>query len=179
MKRARARRRSSGGTSNPEVDHLIGRKLSQKYRFAEGAATQKQALAIDPDYQPAKIQLCQDLLRLGDETEGWKLAAEIFSKDGYNVVAYNLITLRDRLAGFRTPRRTTGFVVRMEAREADLYGPRVLALLQRARKTLCEKYGVTLQDPVIVEIFPQQKEFAVRTSACPAPTDCWASASAG
>ncbi len=119
--------------SNPEVDHLIGRKLSQKYRFAEGAALQKQALALDPDYLPAKVQLCQDLLRLGDETEGWKLAAEIFSKDGYNVVAYNLVTLRDRLAGFRTL-EGDGFVVRMDKREADLYGPRVLALLSRAQE---------------------------------------------
>ena len=132
--------------TNPEVDHLIGRKLSQKYRFAEGAALQKQALALDPDYLPAKVQLCQDLLRLGDETEGWKLAAEIFSKDGYNVVAYNLVTLRDRLAGFRTL-EGDGFVVRMDKREADLYGPRVLALLSRARKTLCEKYGVTISEP--------------------------------
>ena len=152
--------------SNPEVDHLIGRKLSQKYRFAEGAALQKQVLALDPDYLPAKIQLCQDLLRLGEETEGWKLAAEIFSKDGYNVVAYNLVTLRDRLAGFRTL-EGDGFVVRMDKREADLYGPRVLALLRRARKTLCEKYGVTISEPVIVEIFPQRKEFAVRTFGLP------------
>ena len=96
---------------------------------------------IDPDYLPAKVQLCQDLLRLGDEAEGWKLAAEIFSKDGYNVVAYNLVTLRDRLAGFRTI-EGDGFVVRMDKREADLYGSRVLALLSRARKTLCEKYEV-------------------------------------
>ena len=124
--------------TNPEVDHLIGRKLSQKYRFAEGAALQKLALALDPDYLPAKVQLCQDLLRLGDEAEGWKLAAEIFSKDGYNVVAYNLVTLRDRLAGFRTL-EGDGFVVRMDKREADLYGPRVLALLSRARKTLVRK----------------------------------------
>ena len=36
--------------TNPEVDHLIGRKLSQKYRFAEGAALQRQALALAPDY---------------------------------------------------------------------------------------------------------------------------------
>ena len=78
-------------STNPEVDHLIGRKLSQKYRFAEGAALQKQALGLDADYLPAKVQLCQDLLRLGEETEGWKLAAEIFSRDGYNVVAYNLV----------------------------------------------------------------------------------------
>ena len=152
--------------SNPEIDHLIGRKLSQKYRFAEGAARQKQALAMDAEYLPAKLQLCQDLLRLGDEADGWKLAAEIFSKDGYNVVAYNLITLRDRLTGFRSL-EDEGLIVRMDAREAELYGPRVLALLRRARKTLVEKYGVTLKEPVIVEVFPQQKEFAVRTFGLP------------
>jgi tetratricopeptide (TPR) repeat protein len=152
--------------ANPEVNHLIGRKLSQKYRFAEGAALQKLVLSADPDFLPAKIQLCQDLLRLGEETEGWKLAAEIFSRDGYNVVAYNLITLRDRLAGFQTL-EGDGFIVRMDKREADLYGPRVLALLSRARKTLCEKYGVTISEPVIVEIFPQHKEFAVRTFGLP------------
>ena len=153
-------------SSNPEVDHIIGRKLSQKYRFAEGAARQKQALETDPNYMPAKIQLCQDLLRLGDEAEGWKLAAEIFSKDGYNVVAYNLITLRERLASFRTLSEE-GLVVRMETREADLYGQRVLSLLKRAKSTLCGRYGVTLTEPVIVEIFPQHKEFAVRTFGLP------------
>jgi tetratricopeptide (TPR) repeat protein len=152
--------------SNPEIDHLIGRKLSQKYRFAEGAARQKQALAMQAEYAPAKLQLCQDLLRLGEEADGWKLAADIFSKDGYNVVAYNLITLRDRLAGFRTL-EDEGLIVRMEAREADLYGQRVLALLRRARKTLVEKFGVTLKEPVIVEVFPQQKEFGVRTFGLP------------
>jgi tetratricopeptide (TPR) repeat protein len=152
--------------SNPEIDHLIGRKLSQKYRFVEGAARQKQTLGVAPNYLPAKIQLCQDLLRLGAETEGWKLAAEIFSTDGYNVVAYNLITLRDRLSGFRTL-QGDGLVVRMEGREAELYGHRVLALLTRARKTLSEKYGVTIAEPVIVEIFPQRKEFAVRTFGLP------------
>ena len=123
---------STRWASNPEVDHLIGRKLSQKYRFAEGAARQKQALEADANFLPAKIQLCQDLLRLGDEAEGWKLAAEIFSKDGYNVVAFNLITLRDRLASFRTL-EDDGFVVRMDKREADLYGQRVVSLLKRAR----------------------------------------------
>ena len=153
-------------SSNPEIDNLIGRKLSQKYRFAEGAARQKQALAMDPEYAPAKLQLCQDLLRLGEEEDGWKLAADIFSKDGYNVVAYNLVTLRDRLADFRTL-EDDGLIVRMVAREASLYGPRVLALLRRARQTLLEKYDVSLKEPVIVEVFPQQKDFGVRTFGLP------------
>ena len=151
---------------NPEVDHLIGRKLSQKYRFAEGSAYQRRALQFDKDYQPAKVQLCQDLLRLGDESEGWKLAAEIFASDAYNVVAFNLTTLRDRIAGFRTL-EGDGFVVRMDPREADLYGRRVVDLLTRARKTLSERYGAEPPTPVIVEIFPQRKEFAVRTFGLP------------
>ena len=51
--------------TNPRVPYLIGRKLSQNYRFREGAALQREALQFDPDYLPAKVQLAQDLLRLG------------------------------------------------------------------------------------------------------------------
>jgi len=43
----------------------------------------------------------------------------------------------------------------------------VLALLRRAKATLCAKYGVTVPDPVIVEVFPQKREFAVRTFGLP------------
>ncbi len=117
--------------SNPEVDSLVGRKLSQKYRFAEGAAYQRKALELDGHYMPAKIQLSQTLLRLGEEAEGWRLVDEIFAKDGYNVVAFNLMNLRDRLATFRMLKED-GLVVKMEPREADLYGPRVMTLLKRA-----------------------------------------------
>jgi tetratricopeptide (TPR) repeat protein len=152
--------------ANPEVDHLIGQKLSQKYRFAEGATYQRQALKFAPTYRPAKVQLCQDLLRLGQEQEGWQLAAEIFEEDKYNVVAYNLSTLHDNLAKFRSL-ENDDFLVRMDDREAQLYGPRVLELLGRAKQTLTEKYDVDLADRIIVEIFPQQKDFAIRTFGLP------------
>lgn len=151
---------------NPEVDHLIGRKLSQDYRFAEGSAYQRRSLEKDKNYLPAKMQLCQDLLRLGEEAEGWKLAAEVFAADGYNIVAHNLVTLRDQLANYRTV-AADGFLLRMEAKEADLYGQRALALLRRARKTLCEKYGVQLERAITVEIFPRKQDFAVRTFGMP------------
>jgi tetratricopeptide (TPR) repeat protein len=152
--------------TNPEVDHTIGRKLSQEYRFKEGAAYQRKALAMDADYRPAKVQLCQDLLRLGQEEEGWQLAAKVFEEDQYNVVAYNLATLHDNLAKFKTL-ETPDFLVRMDDREARIYGTRVLALLARARQTLCKKYDVELAEPITVEIFPQQKDFAIRTFGLP------------
>ncbi|HET7624091.1 MAG TPA: tetratricopeptide repeat protein, partial [Verrucomicrobiae bacterium] len=152
--------------TNPEVDHLIGLKLSRDYRFQEGAAEQRRALEFDPDYLPAKRQLAEDLLRLGQTDEGWKLAEAVHAEDAYDVTAYNLTVLRDTMAKFSTL-TNTHFVVRMSPLEEQLYGDRVLDLLERARKTLCKKYGVELTRRTVVEIFPQQKDFAVATFGMP------------
>jgi tetratricopeptide (TPR) repeat protein len=151
--------------ANPAVDYLIGRKLSQKYRFSEGAAYQRKALDLDADYLPAKIQLAQDLLRLGDE-DGWRLASSVQDRDRYDITAFNLVTLRENIENYRL--LTDGkIMVRMEPREADLYGDDVVRLLRRASDTLCQKYGLELTEPVTVEIFPQQSDFAVRTFGLP------------
>ncbi|HKS35988.1 MAG TPA: tetratricopeptide repeat protein, partial [Verrucomicrobiae bacterium] len=152
--------------SNPAVDHLIGEKLSQKYRFAEGSKYQRQALAFDPHFLPARIQLAQDLLRLGEEDEGWELAGDVHQRDGYDVTAYNLSGLRETMRKFQTV-TNEDFVVRMSPREAAIYGDRVLELLKQAKGRLSEKYGVTLDRPTIVEIFPEQKDFGVRTFGMP------------
>jgi len=152
--------------TNPAIDSLIGTTISQKYRFFEGSTYQRVALKFDPQYRPAKVQLCQDLLRLGQEDEGWKLAAVVFKEDPYNVVAYNLNTLHDHLATFAAL-DGDGFVVRMDKREADIYGPRAVELIKSARDTLSKKYDVTLTDQVVIEIFPQQKDFAIRTFGLP------------
>ena len=151
---------------NPQVDHLIGRKLSQKYRFTEGAAHQKQALGFAANYGPARVQLTQDLLRLGRDVEGWKLCDEAHKADAYDVHLFNLMQLNDELSKYRTL-EADGFQVRMEAKEAEIYGDAVLELLVRAKKTLCTKYGLQLKDRITVEIFPQPNDFAVRTFGMP------------
>lgn len=153
-------------STNPRVPHLIGRKLSQKYRFAEGAEFQKRALQFDPRFLPAKAQLAEDLLRLGEEDEGWALAREVQNADGYNVTALNLVTLRETLDSFALL-TNAHFVLRMPAEEARVYGTRVLELLEEAHGKLCSKYGVELSKPVKVEIFSHQSDFAVRTFGLP------------
>ncbi|TVQ01316.1 MAG: hypothetical protein EA381_05960 [Planctomycetaceae bacterium] len=152
--------------SNPEVDHLIGRKLSRSYRFAEGAAYQQRALDFDPTHPAANFQLAEDWLRLGYDDVGWELAQSVARDDPYHVVAYNLVTLYDRMKAFATIRRD-GVLVKMDPREAELYGEQVLDLLSDARRVLCEKYRVDPSDPILVEIFPQQQDFAIRTFGLP------------
>lgn len=152
--------------TNPEVDHVIGRKLAQKYRFAEGAAYQRKALQFDPKYLPAQIQLSQDLLRLGDEEEGWRLAHQVNEADAYDVTAFNLVTLQESMDKFATL-TNRDFIVRMATNEAVIYGDKVLALLDRAKSNLSAKYGLELTNSTIVEIFPRQKDFGVRTFGMP------------
>ena len=162
-----ARQRALGSWGrNPRVDFLIGEKLSAKYRFAEGAAYQRRAREFDPSYLPAMAQLANDLLRLGEETEGWALAKLVHERDEYDVEAFNLVTLRDTMNKYAAL-TTEDFVIRMAAPEVAVYGPRVLALLRRANETLTAKYGVELAKPTYIEIFADQRDFAVRTFGLP------------
>ena len=152
--------------TNPLVDHEIGKKLSSKYLFAEGAAHQRQALEFSKDYLQAKTQLAQDLLRLGQEEEGWRLAEEAHKADGYDVTTYNLLTLHDSLKKYTTIDRN-GFLLRMTPDEAALYGDEAIDLLTEARELFSAKYDTQIEGPVIVEIFPEKKDFAVRTFGIP------------
>jgi tetratricopeptide (TPR) repeat protein len=152
--------------SNPQVDYLIGTKLAQKYRFAEGAASQKRALDFDPTYLPARRELAQDFLRLGQDDEGWKLADEVHARDDYDVEIYNLVTLHDQIVKYQKL-TNDDFIVRMQPHEAQLYGASVLELLSNAKATLSRKYGVELTQRTLVDIFPEQKDFGVRTFGMP------------
>lgn len=152
--------------TNPSVDHLIGRKLSQNYRFAEGAVYQRRALGFDSDFVPARIQLAEDLLRLGEDAEGWQLAEQVHKQNAYDVTAYNLVTLRATMEKFQTL-TNEHFILRMSAPEAALYGDRAMALLLRAQSNLTARYGIELAKPTVIEIFPEQKDFGVRTFGMP------------
>lgn len=147
---------------NPEVDHTIGRCLSRAYRFAESAAHQRKSLEFDPNYLPAKMQLCHDLLRLGEEEEAWKLAEKIRKEDGYNIQAHNLGLLEKEMNGYVT-KSFEDFTLKMPKRDWPIYGERALTLLRDAKTVLCAKYGLDLKRPVLVEFFGAQQDFAIRT----------------
>ena len=153
-------------TANPAVDYLIGEKLSRKYRFKEGAEYQRKSLEKDAAFLPAKTQLAQDLLRLGEEETGWLLAEQAREQDKYNTTLFNLLQLKDSLNRF-TERKTDRFVIRMHKSESAVYGDRVEALLTEAFDTLSTRYGYVPDEPIVVEIFDRPDDFAVRTFGIP------------
>ena len=152
--------------SSSAIDHLIGKILSRKYRFAEGAEYQRYALKADPLFLPAKTQLAQDLLRLGQDTDGWQMADDAQKQDKYNVTLFNLMMLKDSLNNFTTI-KTDRFIIRMDRREAVVYGDKVRTLLNRGFESLTDKYRYKPTAPVVVEIFNRKDDFAVRTFGIP------------
>ncbi len=147
---------------NPEIDHLIGRVLSRKYRYEEGAESQKRALEMNPGYLPAKLQLALDYLRLGHVDEAWPLASEVAEADEYNLLAYNLEILKEEIESFASI-ESADFIIRMPPEEAEIYGDRVLEILTEADQVLGEKYGLTIEEPTLVEFYPNQQDFAIRS----------------
>lgn len=148
--------------NNPEIDHLIGRVLSKKYRYQEGADAQKRALEMDPGFLPAKLQLALDYLRLGNIDAAWPLAAEVAEADEYNVLAYNLEILKKEIESFASI-RSDDFIIRMPPEEAEIYGDRVLEILTEAKQVLGEKYGLNIEERTLVEFYPNQQDFAIRS----------------
>lgn len=151
---------------NPMPDHYAGVILSRRYRFAEGAALQRRALQLNADLLPAKVQLAQDLLRLGARDEGWELADAAHQQDGYDTELFNLLQLRDSLDRFAVLRNER-FIVYMPRAEARVFGDQVMGLLNDAWETLTVRYGYVPAEPVIVEIFDHPEDFAVRTFGLP------------
>jgi tetratricopeptide (TPR) repeat protein len=151
---------------NPAVDYTIGKNLSMHYRFAEGAKYQQRALTADPNFHPAQTQLAQDLLRLGNEAQGWDMVQQARRSDPFHVTNYNLQILKTELDKY-TSIEFPGFVLRMDKQEAELFADRVVETLTHARNTLVEKYKAKLQEPIVVDLFAKQRDFAIRTFGLP------------
>lgn len=151
---------------NPEVDYQIGRQLSRKYRFSDAASHQRIALGLDSTYNPARIQLAQDLLRLGQNDEAWVHADAVHESDPYNISAFNLATLRDRLDDFTTI-ESEHFVIKMSSKEASVYGPRAVRVLEEAHANLTQSYAIELPQKTTVEIYPNPVDFETRTFGIP------------
>ncbi|MGK0187326.1 MAG: tetratricopeptide (TPR) repeat protein [Verrucomicrobiales bacterium] len=148
--------------SNPEVDFVIGSLMAQKLRSEEAVKFLRSSLKMDSDYLPADLELAQNLLRTGDEEEAWERLERLAEDDPYNVPVYNLLTLYDEMKKFVVLRRGN-FVLRMDPKEADLFGESILDLLERASEEMHEKYGFKPRKNVLIECFPNQADFAIRT----------------
>lgn len=148
--------------TDPRTDHFIGLKLARRYRFEDAINFQQQALRIKPDFHDARLELAVNMLRINrNPDEAWRIIHDVQKDDPYNVTAYNLVTLHDQFDRFATLQRD-GVVLRMPRNEAEVYGEQALQWLIDARNDMSERYDTALPGSVVVEVYSDQRDFAVR-----------------
>ena len=149
-----------------EVYRLAGQHAASHYRFDEAVALAEKALALDPANSRAAGDLGMHLLRTGDEASARRALERSWKADPFDVVTFNLLKMLDNLDQFVTDRQGD-IVLKMHRDDGPVLREYAMPLAQEALKTLSAKYGFTPAGPLLVEIFPDHDDFAVRNLGLP------------
>jgi len=138
----------------------ITRRTEQAAQFA------RRALSVSPRLWEAHLSLGMALLRLGQMDPGRAEVEIAFKGDPFNLWAKNTLDLLDTMRDFRENRRGM-FIVKASAQESDVLSGYALDLIEEASNKLTSKYHFTPKGPVVVEIFQNHEDFAVRALGIP------------
>ena len=149
-----------------DVYRVAADLAARNYRFEEAVALTRRAVALDPSNTRAYGDLGMHLMRTGDEAEARRALERSFNDDPFDQVTYNLLSLLDTLDKF-VVERSGDLILKFHPDEAPVMREYAIPLAQEALKTLSAKYQITLKGPILIEVFPNHDDFAVRTLGLP------------
>ena len=148
------------------IFNVLSHFATMTRRTTQAAAFAKRAIELSPRLWSAHLDLGMALLRLGQMTEGRAEVEKSFQGDPYNVWAKNTLDLLDAMKDYRETKHDV-FLIKADAKESEVVTPYAADLLDEAAAKLTAKYHFTPQGPIIVELFPNHEDFAVRTLGLP------------
>ena len=138
----------------------ITRRTEQAAQFA------RRATEIAPGLWDAHLNLGMALLRMGQMETGRAAVEKAFKGDPFNVWAKNTLDLLDSMRDFKETKHGA-FIIKASAQESDVLAPYASNLLDEAAAKLTAKYKFTPKGPIVIEIFQNHEDFAVRTLGMP------------
>lgn len=151
---------------NPIFLGDIADHLGKNYLFDEAVEFARASLDADSEYWQGYTVLGSNLIRLGEEEEG-KANLEIgFENDPFNVMTSNMLKVFDTLDTYATL-ESEHFKVHMSEHDADILWPYLEPLLEEGWDTLTAKYGFEPEGPILIEVFENSEDFAVRSVGLP------------
>jgi len=148
------------------VYEVIADLLTRRYRFREAVEMGRRAIETDPALWSAYAGLGINLTRVGEVEEGRRMLERAFDKDPFNTRTYNTLELLDSFEEFET-RSSDRFTLKLHREEDAVYGQMALDLLEEAHRTIAPRYGFVPDEPVLVEILPDNDDFMVRIAGVP------------
>jgi len=133
------------GSKKPEIPNLRGAIYTQQKRYDEAAEQFNQALALDPKFYPAKLNLAEVKLLEGKYAEAIQEYQSLKEVDpGSELVDFKLV-LSTLLAGDQT--KATGIVdlMKFPGKTPAYYYARAAIALKRGEKEAAQKYFENVQ----------------------------------
>jgi tetratricopeptide (TPR) repeat protein len=143
-----------------------GDQASHNYRFAEAVDFARKAATLDPEDPRAHGDLGTYLMRMGDEGEARTELQRSWDLDKSSHTTKNLLDVLDQLDKFVVV-NDGPLVFKFAPEQAAILKPYALPLGEEAYKTFVQHYGFTPKGPILIEIFPEHDQFAVRTIGLP------------
>jgi tetratricopeptide (TPR) repeat protein len=148
------------------IYNTLARYATLTRRTEQAVQFGRRAVEIAPRLWDAHLNLGMALLRMGQMEPGRAEVEKAFKGDPFNLWAKNTLDLLDTMADFRETKRGA-FVIKASAQESDVLAPYAASLLEEAAAKLTSKYRFTPKGPIIVEIFQNHEDFAVRALGIP------------
>ena len=154
------------GPKYGEVYNTLSHYATITRRTEQAAQFARRATEIAPRLWDAHLNLGMALLRLGQMDTGRAAVEKAFKGDPFNLWAKNTLDLLDSMRDFKETRRGP-FIIKASSKESDVLSPYAGNLLEEAAAKLTAKYHFTPKGPIIIEIFQNHEDFAVRTLGIP------------
>ena len=148
------------------VYNTLSHYATMTRRTEQAAQFARRAIEVAPRLWDAHLNLGMALLRLGQMDTGREAIEKAFKGDPFNVWAKNTLDLLDSMRDFKETKHGP-FIIKASAQESDVLSPYAANLLEEASLKLTAKYHFTPKGPIIIEIFQNHEDFAVRTLGIP------------
>jgi tetratricopeptide (TPR) repeat protein len=145
---------------------VLASQAASNYRYDAAVVLARKGVALEADNPATHADLGLHLLRIGDESGARRSLETAFRADAYDLVTYNLLQMLDTLDAFESI-EAGGVTIRLDPDEAPAMRHYVVPLVKEAMAQMSRRYGFTPQGPILVEIFPEHDDFAVRTLGLP------------
>jgi tetratricopeptide (TPR) repeat protein len=145
-------------------------------RYRQAIELYRKAVEIEPDLYSAHADLGVNLLRENKIAEAQRHLAIAYRGDPYSARIVNTLRLIDSFDNFVVTNHDKDaagrpldppVILRLHKDETAVLEPYVLDLAERAIETYTRRYAFKLTEPVVVELYPEHDDFAVRTSGLP------------
>ncbi len=149
-------------------------------RYREAIAMLQKAVEVEPDLYAAHAELGINLLRENKIDEARPHLELAYQGDRFSAPLVNTLRLLDSFDNFVVSQHPAkpaapgsdashnpGALLRLHKDEAAVLEPYVLDLVNRTIDTYTKRYDFELKQPVIVELYPDHDDFAVRIAGLP------------